>query len=176
VAFVEFQAKGDPGPAFHALAFQLSSIGFAVSSRFKAVLAPFDIEPRQFSLLRAVGFVGGQSQKALAERLNVPTSSMVSTVDDLEARGLIERRSSAEDRRVKELHLTQKGKDLLQEVLPVAMDTELKIRNALGADDSVRLAEMLQTVGALFGVTPGLAHSSMQQGKECPAETEEPLG
>jgi DNA-binding MarR family transcriptional regulator len=175
VAVVEFQAKGDPGPAFHALAFQLSSVGFAVSSRFKAALAPFDIEPRQFSLLRAVGFAGGQSQKALAERLHVPTSSMVATIDDLEKRGLIERRPSVGDRRVKELHLTQRGKDLLQEVLPVAMETELAIRNALGPEDAARLGELLSRVGELFGVVPGFAHSSMQQGKECAEATDESL-
>jgi DNA-binding MarR family transcriptional regulator len=158
---MEFQAKGDPGPAFHAIAFQLSSVGFAISSKFKAALAPFDIEPRQFSLLRAVGFSGGQSQKALAARLNVPTSSMVATIDDLERRGLIERRPSAGDRRVNELHLTQKGKDLLQDVLPVAMETESRIRNALGPEESSKLSETLRRVGELFGVVPGAAHSSM---------------
>jgi DNA-binding MarR family transcriptional regulator len=170
---VEFQAEGDPGPAFHALAFQLSSVGFAISSKFKNALAPFDIEPRQFGLLRAVGFACGQSQKALAECLNVPTSSMVATVDDLERRLLIERRPSADDRRVKELHLTPKGKTLLQEVLPVAMETELKIRTALGVADAQQLSQMLSTIGELFGVAPGTAHSSMQQGEPCKAVTEE---
>jgi DNA-binding MarR family transcriptional regulator len=160
---MEFQAEGDPGPAFHAIAFQLSSVGFAISSKFRAALAPFDIEPRQFGMLRAVGFSGGQSQKALAERLNVPTSSMVAAIDDLETRQLIERRPSAGDRRVNELHLTHKGKDLLQEVLPVAMETEMRIRNALGAEESLKLSETLRKIGELFGVTPGNAHSSMQE-------------
>jgi DNA-binding MarR family transcriptional regulator len=140
----------------------LSSVGFAISSKFRAALAPFEIEPRQFSLLRAVGFSGGQSQRALAERLNVPTSSMVATIDDLETRGLIERRPSADDRRVKALHLTDKGRELLQEVLPVAMDTELRIRDALGPEESSKLGETLRKIGEIFGVKPGAAHSSMQ--------------
>lgn len=164
---MEFQAQQDPGPAFRSIAFQLSSVGFAVSNKFRATLAPFDIEPRQFSLLRAVGFAGGQSQKALAERLNVPTSSMVATIDDLESRQLIERRASAEDRRVKELHLTQSGKDLLQQVLPVAMEIELGIRSALGAEGSAAMGDLLETIGGMLGVQPGAAHSSMQQGQEC---------
>lgn len=157
-----FQATDDPDPAFQALAFQLSSIGFAISARFKAALAPFAIEPRQFGLLRAVGFSDGQSQRNLAERLHVPTSSMVATVDDLEERGLLERRAGMQDRRVRALYLTQKGRDLLQEVLPVAMTTEQSIRTALGPQNSVKLNELLGVVGPLFDVVPGAGHSAMR--------------
>lgn len=157
-------AGTSPGQPFLALSFQLSSIGFAVSLRFKAALAPFEIEPRQFSLLRALGVAEGQSQKAIAERLRVPASSMVTTVDDLEKRGLLERHVTSDDRRVRTLHLTQAGKELLEKVLPVAMETESSVRDALGPEDSSRLAELLGKVGAIFGVIPGAAHSALREG------------
>ena len=163
-----FQAMSDPGPAFKALAFQLSSIGFAISSRFKTALAPFDIEPRQFALLRAVGFTGGHSQRALAERLAVPTSSMVASVDELEQRGLIERRPMADDRRVRTLHLTKKGEGLLENVLPVAMEIEGSIREALGPKDAAKLGEFLGVIGPIFGVVPGAAHSAISNDQASP--------
>lgn len=156
------QLKGGSAPPFESLAFELSSIGFAVSARFRASLAPFDIEPRQFALLRAVGFAGGQSQRSLAERLTVPTSSMVSAVDDLEQRGLIERRAMVDDRRVRALHLTAKGEDLLKKVLPVAMGVERSIRDTLGPDGSATLGKLLSAIGPTFGIVPGAAHSAFR--------------
>jgi DNA-binding MarR family transcriptional regulator len=161
-----FQAEGDPGPAFRAIAFQLSSIGFAISRRFKTALEPFGIEPRQFALLRSVGFTGGQSQRTLAERVRVPTSSMVATVDDLERRGLLERRSHAGDRRVRNLHLTDEGRRLLENVLPVAMQIETDIRDALGITGSKELEALLSKIAPAFDIQPGDAHAAQTQGDD----------
>ena len=96
---------------FSGVAFTLSSIGYAVAKRFRRILAPLELEPREFALLRAVGALEGQSQQAIGERLLIPPSRMVAFVDALEARSLLERRHNPLDRRTRELHLTDAGRD-----------------------------------------------------------------
>jgi MarR family transcriptional regulator, organic hydroperoxide resistance regulator len=56
---------------------------------------------------------------ALAERLFCDASNVTGLVDRLEARGLVERRSSEHDRRVKALTLTPAGVALRDQVLAV---------------------------------------------------------
>ena len=71
---------------FAGVGFALSSVGYAVARRFREILAPLELEPREFALLRAVGAAEGQSQQAIGERLQIPPSRMVAFVDALEAR------------------------------------------------------------------------------------------
>lgn len=50
------------------------------------------------------------SQKELAERMQIDTSSLVRLLDILEAKGEIERRPDPADRRAKRLFLTERGR------------------------------------------------------------------
>src|SRR5256885_17238197 len=101
-------------PAAQSVGFTLSSLGYAVSRRFSQTLAPLQLEPREFALLRAVRAAEGQTQQAIAAALRIPASRMVAVVDALERRGLLERRHNPRDRRARELHLTASGDELLQ--------------------------------------------------------------
>ena len=83
--------------------FLISQLGFFSSRRFTAALEPLGIGPRDFLLMRFVAASEGQSQQALAERLQIPPSRMVALVDHLEDMGLVERRPDPEDRRVRGL-------------------------------------------------------------------------
>ena len=93
----------------------LSSLGYAISRRFHQALEPLELEPGEFALLRAVAANEGESQNALAERLHISPSWMVSIVDELERRELLQRTPHARDRRVRNLHLTTAGKKLLRQ-------------------------------------------------------------
>src|SRR5262245_18056926 len=98
---------------FRSVGFLLSALGYRVSRRFHAALAPLELDPREFAVLRGVGFADGQSQQAVAAQLQIPPSRMVAIVDELEARGLLERQPRPGDRRVRTLHLTAAGRELL---------------------------------------------------------------
>ncbi len=56
--------------------------------------------------MNVVDAAAGQSQQAIAEAIGAPPSRMVAIVDELEQRGLIERRPHPSDRRVHALYLT----------------------------------------------------------------------
>jgi DNA-binding MarR family transcriptional regulator len=158
-----------PRPApFESVGFALSTLGFAVSARFHERLAPLGIEPRDFALLRAVGAAEGQSQQAVGERLRIPPSRMVSFVDALEARGLLERRPHPTDRRVRALHLTSDGQALHTEAFTVALGFERELCAGLDDEQRRQLLERLATVGAALGVPPGVHAANMQPGRPSP--------
>src|SRR4030088_3128371 len=70
--------------------FLISQLGYLISGRLKDLLAPPGLEPRQFLFLLHVAQSQGTSQQALGQALRIPPSRMVSIVDSLERRGLVE--------------------------------------------------------------------------------------
>jgi DNA-binding MarR family transcriptional regulator len=150
-------------PPFRGLAFTLSSLGYAVSRRFKQTLAPFDLEPREFALLRSVAYDEGQSQQSLGDRLQIPRSRMVAIVDELEQRGLLERRTNRDDRRVRHLHLTDPGRQLFQQAFAQALDYEQQVSAPLNPREREQLLDLLERVATGIGLTSGSVHPALRE-------------
>jgi DNA-binding MarR family transcriptional regulator len=140
--------------------FLLSQLGFLTSKGFMEALEPLGIGPREFLLMRFVAASDGQSQQALAERLAVPPSRMVALVDHLEDAGLVERRPDPEDRRVRGLYLTRKGRGVLKRASEVAIEHETRLCAGINRDEREQLIDLLQKLQSaqteLGGVHPGL--------------------
>ena len=86
----------------------LNMAGHALSNRLAAALADVDLTPRmQCVLVHALEEERTQIQ--LAALADLDKTTMVATIDDLEARGLAERRPSAIDRRARIIAVTDKG-------------------------------------------------------------------
>jgi|SRR5215471_14032228 len=154
--------RGQSTTPFRSVAFNLSSLGYAVSQGFKNTLAPFELHPREFAVLRAVGFQEGQSQQALGDRLQIPRSRMVAIVDELETRGFLERRPNPGDRRVRELHLTDAGRSVLEQAVQSAVAYEKEVTARLSRDERERLLELLERITASLGIGHG-AHSALRE-------------
>src|SRR4030081_3052395 len=77
---------------------------------FTARVAECSLSLSQGKLIRELG--QPQSQRELARRLHYDPSNIRALADSLEARGLIERRADASDRRFRLLALTPEGKRL----------------------------------------------------------------
>ena len=141
--------------------FLISQLGFFSSKRFAEALEPVGIGPREFLLLRFVAASGGQAQQALAQRLGVPPSRMVALIDDLEGRGLVERRPDPDDRRVRAVHMTRKGHQTLERAAQVAVEYEQKLCSTLEQGERDKLIDLLQKIQEgqteLRGVHPGLS-------------------
>ena len=140
--------------------FLISQLGFLSSKRFMEALAPVGIDPREFALLRFVAASEGRSQQALAERLAIPPSRMVALVDHLEEAGLLERRPDPEDRRVRGLHLTRKGRGALERAGKIAIDYETELCAGINREERELLIDLLQKLQEgqtlLRGVHPGM--------------------
>ncbi len=159
-----------PGAAapFRSVGFSLSSLGYAVARSFRQTLAPIDLEPREFALLRAVGAAEGQSQQAIGERLQIPPSRMVAFVDALEGRSLLERRHNPDDRRTRELYLTDAGRELLTRAFALANGLENSLCADLSATERDQLLELLRRVSAQLGLAPAVhaAHTHAALARE----------
>jgi DNA-binding MarR family transcriptional regulator len=134
----------------------VSTTGYAIARRFREILAPLELEPRDFALLRAIGAAEGSSQQALGERMRILPSRMVAFIDALQARGLLERRPNPEDRRSHALHLTEDGRSLLGRAFALAVGHERDLCADLSNDEREQLLDLLQRVGLRLGLSAGV--------------------
>jgi DNA-binding MarR family transcriptional regulator len=98
----------------------------------------------------------GQSQQALSTALGIHRSAVVALVDDLEDRGLAERRRDPVDRRAYALYLTPRGRKLLAELERAAEEDEAELLTALDASERRQLISLLERVAESQGLTPGV--------------------
>jgi DNA-binding MarR family transcriptional regulator len=150
---------GDRAPS--TLAFLLSQVGIHASKRFAERIATVDLNPPLFRVLNLVDAAEGESQQAIGAAIEVPASRMVALVDELEQRGLVERRPDPADRRVRALYLTRKGRQTLDRGRGIAREHEEELTQGLAAADRKRLVDLLQKVvdqqAIGKGVHPGLS-------------------
>jgi DNA-binding MarR family transcriptional regulator len=147
---------------FRTVAFKLSALGYAVSKGFKAILEPFELHPREFAVLRAVSVEDGQTQQALGDRLQIPRSRMVSIVDELEARGFLERRPNPADRRVREIHVTAAGRKVIDQAFAQALAYEQQVTEPLTAAERDQLFGLLERLSGGLGLAG--AHPALHDG------------
>jgi DNA-binding MarR family transcriptional regulator len=104
-----------PGMAGDADADETISALLAVL-RITRVLERIDagMSPQQYRMLKLIG-LGGERSARLAERLAVAKPTLTATADSLVAAGLACREAEPGDRRVVRLHLTQAGRQAVQQ-------------------------------------------------------------
>jgi DNA-binding MarR family transcriptional regulator len=144
-------SAGDAGPGLGRLLVQL---GFLAARRFGELLAPLGLEQRQAGLLIGLATHEGTSQQALAELMGLNATRMVFLVDELEQRGLVERRRNPADRRSHALFLTAHGRDTLRQTRQVAAAHERSLGASLTEAERGQLVGLLRKVAAEQGVSP----------------------
>jgi DNA-binding MarR family transcriptional regulator len=151
--------SGDRAPS--TLAFLLSQVGTFASRRFAERIGEVGLNPPLFRVLNLIDAAEGKSQQAIGAAIQVPPSRMVALVDELEQRGLVERRPDPADRRVRALYLTRKGRTSLTRGREIAGAHEEELTKGMSRTDRERLTKLLQkivdeqTIGK--GVHPGLS-------------------
>jgi DNA-binding MarR family transcriptional regulator len=146
----------DGDRAASSLGFVLSQAGIHASQLFAERIGALDLQPPQFRVLNAIDAAEGQSQQAIGEAIGAPASRMVAIVDELEGRGLVERRPHLGDRRVRALFLTAPGRRLLARGRGVAAEHEKELTRELSAADRERLVALLSKLVAAQGLGPGV--------------------
>ena len=142
---------GDEGAGLGLLLVQL---GFLAARRFGELLAPLGLQQRQAGLLMGLAAREGTSQQALGELMGLNATRMVFLVDELEQRGLVERRRNPADRRSHALYLTARGRDMLRQTQQVAAAHERSLDASLTEAEHGQLVGLLRKVAAEQGVSP----------------------
>jgi DNA-binding MarR family transcriptional regulator len=88
--------------------------------------------------------------------MGIHRNVMVGLVDDLENRGLVERRRHPADRRAYALHLTAAAHDLLSRAQRAADEQETHLLAAIDEADRTHLIALLQRLADHAGLAPGV--------------------
>jgi DNA-binding MarR family transcriptional regulator len=107
-------------------------------------MAPFGIDGRELAVLTVLAAGQPLSQQQAADRLGVDRTTMVAHVDDLEAKKLVERHRSPEDRRRNIVELTAAGRDCLRAAARARDKVEREFLAPLGAEDAASFVRALQ--------------------------------
>ncbi len=148
------------------LGFLLSQVGAHAAAKFAERLEPMGLKPAHAGILKVVKHADGLSQQALGERLGIFPSRLVAVLDQLEQRGLVERRDSPTDRRSYALYLTEAGRGAIEQIELIAREHQHALCTALEESERTQLAGFLNRIAAEQGLTPGV-HPGFRK-LECP--------
>lgn len=104
----------------------------------------------QFDIIATLGNTDGMTCREVGERTLITKGTLTGVLDRLEAKGLLTRRSSNEDRRSIRLKLTRKGQECFEHVFPAQlayMDTYL---SQLGEDERAAIEQGMSRFRALM--------------------------
>jgi DNA-binding MarR family transcriptional regulator len=124
-------------------------IGMVHRAKVGAALAELGMTFTQAHALRCLDPERPLPMSAPAERLFCDASNVTGIADRLEARGFVERRSAAGDRRVKALTLTPAGAEMRDRMLEVMNDPPDAIAG-LSEQDQRALRDILRRAVALL--------------------------
>ena len=99
---------------------------------------------RQAGILTLITEIGPMTQKALGTALRIDRTTMVALVDDLEARGLAERRRHPRDRRAFLITVTAPGQRAKTAAIGILDRQQQRFLAPLGQQDRLLLADLLR--------------------------------
>jgi DNA-binding MarR family transcriptional regulator len=144
------------GPPAFGSAFLLAQVGAHATARYAERVAQLNLTPAHTGMLHMIARQQGLSQQTLASRLGMLPSKIVSLVDELETRQLLERRRNPSDRRNYALYLTDQGQRALDQVRDIAREHERDITDALTEEERASLTALLRKLADRHGLSPGV--------------------
>jgi DNA-binding MarR family transcriptional regulator len=125
------------------MALLLARAGAYLLDSADEVLAPVGIDGRGYSILAILNSDGPGSQLELARLLGKAPALVVTAVDELEARGLVERTRDPADRRRSRVMLTKAGERTLEKADKLADEAAAALLSGLDADELAQLHDLL---------------------------------
>jgi DNA-binding MarR family transcriptional regulator len=103
----------------------------------------FDLTPVQYAALVAIQTHPGIDATRLSATIAFDRSTLGSVIERIEAKGLVERKPSPDDKRIKLLHLTRSGAALLREIVPAVDRAQARMLEPLKPGDRKTLMALL---------------------------------
>lgn len=133
----------------------------ALSLLNRKLRAVFDarVKERGLTLSRARALFAltkkdGLNQRELADELDIETPTLVRLLDGMEKQGFIERRVEVSDRRAKQIHMTELGRTVADEILRLADEIRAEVLQGI---DAAELAVTKRVVRAIADNVQSLA-------------------
>ncbi|MCA0941307.1 MarR family transcriptional regulator [Yangia mangrovi] len=88
----------------------------------------------------------GISQRDLAARISLDTSTLVRLLDLLETRGFVERRVDPSDRRARRIHLTEEGRTELARIRAMLLQAERELLADIADDETSAMLDAFSRI------------------------------
>lgn len=144
---LEETIAGDPGECLLQadLGWLLKQAYYSLASEIHAALGPLGVTPRGYHVLEAA-LLGEHTQSEVAETVQLDKTTMVVTMDELEASGLAERRPSDHDRRARVIRVTPAGEALVLRAREAQSAIQADVLASLPGERGAELLEGLRTL------------------------------
>lgn len=113
----------------------------------KQDMTKYGLNPTEFAVLELLYSKGEQQIQHIGKRILLSSSSMTYVIDKLEQKGHIERKPCATDRRVIFAHITEKGKNFMEEAFPLHEKMITELFSVLTEEELETVIPLVKKVG-----------------------------
>lgn len=126
--------------------FMLSVVYEIAAQHHNAALAPLEIDGRHMAIFETLAHLGPQVQSHLSQIVRVDKATMVSLLNDLQKRGLVERRPHPTDSRANQIHLTDAGRAMMKDAIARSQQATADLFSALDDDEQQHFNDYLKRI------------------------------
>lgn len=128
----------------------LRHVAFIIKKRGRDILSDFEITTPQFLTLVVLKDKPGITMGELCERLYLACSTATDLIDRMEKNGYLERNRDPDDRRVIRLSITEKGQNIIDQVINARRRYVESILSQLTQEEIDQLERSLEKLDALM--------------------------
>ncbi|MBH0231577.1 MarR family transcriptional regulator [Halobacillus yeomjeoni] len=125
----------------------LSKAQRAISELVKDDIQNHGLNPTEFAVLELLYHQGDQALQKIGEKILLASGSITYVVDKLEKKELLKRIPCPNDRRITFASITDKGRELLNEIFPEHWKQIEAITDGLTEEEKVQAVELLKKLG-----------------------------
>jgi DNA-binding MarR family transcriptional regulator len=137
-----------PRELVRSTAFLLKRLGWACKDRGYQAFDAVGSSPLHYGVLAVLEEGARETQATIADALGFDRSALVGLLDDLEERGLVERRRDPADRRRHLVNLTPAGEKVLREHRAIASRLDSELLEPLAPEERGELHRLLAKLAA----------------------------
>ena len=119
----------------------------AVEAYAKRSIIDSEMCGSDFAVLEALLHKGALPINEIGKKVLLTSGSITVAIDRLEAKGLVERRASADDRRARIVHLTREGRKLIMRAYAEHSADMERLASELSAGERTSLIRLLKKIG-----------------------------
>jgi MarR family transcriptional regulator, transcriptional regulator for hemolysin len=146
----------------------LSRASYILTTELTAAFEDLGLSPRGHCVL-ATAMSGDHTQIEIARKIGLDKTTMVVTLDELEAAGLAERRPSSEDRRARVIAVTKAGERKVREAEEIADRIRADVLSTLPEDErEIFLSALTRLVSERLSVPTECARAPRRRAPRAP--------
>ena len=127
---------------------RLTILARMLRNNFDRQVSGLNVTRSQWAMIAVVARHPGETQRMIAEALEMSEASAGRLIDRLCADGLLERRDRDDDRRARAVYLTEQAEPLLAKLADVAKDAEERMFKGFSSEDLEQLQNYVDRIYA----------------------------